>query len=74
MNFLHFAALLFVISCAALVAGSFTAPPEPEEKLAGLTMQTFSRAEGGAPNDRRRNLFLSLLVIFCVAAVWTYFR
>lgn len=79
INFLHFAILLFVICTVVLIAVSLLKPAESEEKLAGLT---FAAAGGGEANDmlksdpawRRRDIWLTLLLIACVCAVWLVFR
>jgi SSS family solute:Na+ symporter len=75
INFLHFAALLFVVCIAVLVVASFTAPPPPAAQIAGLTYET----RGGAPrrvhraSPRRWDVVLSVLLAACVAVVWIYF-
>ena len=43
INFLHFAILLFAISCSLLVIGSLTSPPPSAEQLDGLDL----RHDGG---------------------------
>src|SRR6266852_3880189 len=62
INFLHFAALLFVLCTAILVAVSFATPPPAPERVADLTLQTVapSVAAEAAPRDRRLNIALSL--------------
>jgi SSS family solute:Na+ symporter len=72
MNFLHFAAVLFVVCAIVLVAVSMTAPPPPQAQIAGLTYQ--STAQVPVP-DRARgvDVMWSALVCLAVAAVWLYF-
>jgi solute:Na+ symporter, SSS family len=76
INFLHFAALLFLICSAVLVGASLTAPPPAPEQLVGLTFQTTPRAaEAGAMPARGLSLeaVLSLLLVAVVAVIWWYF-
>ena len=73
VNFLHFAAVLFVVCCAILVVASLTAPPPPAEQIAGLTYETAHAAESDDPSWRRRDALLSILLVAIVAAVWIYF-
>jgi SSS family solute:Na+ symporter len=74
INFLHFAAFLFVVCAAVLVAASFTAPAPSREQLEGLTFQTTARAdslEGEA--GRTEGIVLSGLLVLAVVAIWLYF-
>ncbi len=79
INFLHFAIFLFVICCLVLVLASLTAPADSDEKLAGLTFATPEPLEGAVvpvrsdPVWRRRDLWLSLLLVMAVLAVWLTF-
>jgi SSS family solute:Na+ symporter len=85
VNFLHFAAGLFVVSVALLVGVSLlTAPPRPWQ-VRGLTYQTAEEepaSEGpgeGLPEpgvSRRRlwiNIALSALLVLVMAGLWTLF-
>jgi SSS family solute:Na+ symporter len=86
MNFLHFAALLFAVCSALLIAVSLVTPPPDRRKLAGLTYATAGNAapSGGTPEAtqvrspiRRRptvQLLLSVLLVFCVGMIWFFFR
>jgi SSS family solute:Na+ symporter len=80
INFLHFAALLFVICVVLLIAGSFAGAAPARVRLAGLTYAT--AADDGVPVENRQrlrsrrrglHLLLSLLLVACVAAVWIWF-
>ncbi len=73
MNFLHFAALLFVVCVVLLVVGSIGGRRESEGRLEGLT---FSTAGGGMPVSRHRGALslASVVLVACVAAVWLWFR
>jgi solute:Na+ symporter, SSS family len=74
INFLHFAALLFLVCSAVLVVVSLTAPPPRPEQVAGLTFGTTPRATG--PEAARRmplEIALSVLLVAVVAVIWWYF-
>ncbi len=80
INFLHFAVFLFVICTLVLVVVSLGTPEPSREKLAGLTFATASETtestpylEPSDPDWKRRDLMLTVGVIFCVALVWIYF-
>ena len=76
INFLHFAVVLFVICTTILVVVSLLTAPPPEEKVAGLTFATMSRAEKEETRSSpwvRRDFVLSVLLLACVAALWIYF-
>jgi SSS family solute:Na+ symporter len=76
INFLHFAVVLFVICTTILVVVSLLTAPPPEEKVAGLTFATLSRAEKEETRSSpwvRQDLVLSVLLVACVAALWIYF-
>ncbi len=74
MNFLHFAVLLFLICSAVLVGVSLmTAPPRPEQ-LTGLTFQTVPPAAQSDRSGPKWSAWLSVVLVFCVIAVWLYFR
>jgi SSS family solute:Na+ symporter len=76
INFLHFAVVLFVICTTILVVVSLLTAPPPEEKVAGLTFATLSRAEKEKTRSSprvRRDFVLSILLVACVAALWIYF-
>ena len=80
INFLHFAILLFAICTVVLVVVSLLTPPPSREQLRGLTFatatETTEQTPDLAPSDpawRRKDLWLSILVIACVALVWLYF-
>lgn len=72
INFLHFAALLFVICSAVLVLVSLGTPAPPREKIVGLTWDTTiaaPRDKGGIGVDG----VLSLLLASAVLVIWLYF-
>jgi solute:Na+ symporter, SSS family len=75
INFLHFAALLFVVCSAVLVGASLTAPAPPREQVAGLTFGTTAAAVPGAEPARSyaAEKVLSVLLVVAVIALWLYF-
>jgi SSS family solute:Na+ symporter len=75
INFLHFAAILFVVCATILVLVSFTAPPPPRKQVAGLTYQTPARPvdEPGVRRWRVQDIVLSAALVALVGLVWLYF-
>ena len=89
MNFLHFAAAMFVV-CVAVVVGASLATPAPAvRKVAGLTFATVDQpVDMGdlppsvaaiplapeSPAWRRRNTLLSGLLAATIVSLWIYFR
>ena len=75
VNFLHFAALLFVVCSAVLVLVSLTAPPPPREQIEGLTFQTTAApaAAEERPSAMRLEVVLSVLLAAVVGVIWLYF-
>ena len=80
INFLHFAVLLFAICTVVLVVVSLLTPEPSRDKLAGLTFATAEETTADTPDLapsepawKRRDLWWSVLVVACVAAVWIYF-
>ncbi|HEX9940317.1 MAG TPA: sodium:solute symporter, partial [Longimicrobium sp.] len=74
INFLHFAAFLFVVCSAVLVVASMTAPAPSREQLAGLTFQTTPAGEPQEPAGRRtEGVVLSALLVATVVVIWLYF-
>jgi len=75
INFLHFAAMLFVVCVVVLIAASLTAPPPRPEQVDGITFGG-ARAPARAEWDRgqrRVDLMLSGLLVLGVLATWVYF-
>jgi SSS family solute:Na+ symporter len=74
INFLHFAALLFIVCSLVLVAASMTAPAPSREQLEGLTFQTTARVQPSEnAGSRTEGVVLSGLLVAAVAAIWLYF-
>ncbi len=71
INFLHFAALLFVVCSVVLVVVSLATPAPDEAQLAGLTYQT----RGGARSEGKlgADLIVSGVLLVIVAWLWWYF-
>ena len=80
INFLHFALLLFAVCTVVLVVVSLITPAQTEQQLAGLTFGT-ARAGAGTPGVRltssptwrRRDVWLSIVLVACVMLVWLAF-
>ncbi|HSJ13861.1 MAG TPA: sodium:solute symporter [Longimicrobiales bacterium] len=74
VNFLHFAALLFLFCSAVLVLASLTAPAPAAAQVANLTFQTTPPlAVGDKARVRGWELGLAGLLVATVAAIWWYF-
>ena len=76
INFLHFAALLFVICSAILIAVSFLTPPPEPARVADLTLQTATKVVDveDTPAERRLMIWLSVLLAATIGALWIVFR
>jgi SSS family solute:Na+ symporter len=76
INFLHFAALLFVLSTVILVVVSFATAAPSDEKVADLTLQTttVSPVTAEASDERRRNIIASVVLAAVIGALWIIFR
>jgi SSS family solute:Na+ symporter len=89
MNFLHFAALMFLVCVATMVIVSLSTPAPEASKVNGLTFQTVKEkiamsevesksilavpAEEETPLQRRVNTALALLLVAMVISLWVYF-
>ena len=75
INFLHFAALLFVFSTVILVGVSLATPPPPRERIEGLTLETkmVSAAED-TPGRKSADVIASVLLAVIIGALWIVFR
>ena len=72
INFLHFAALLFVLCSIVLVLASLTAPAPSREQLEGLTYQTTAPLDH-PPERTHVDAALSGVVIVLIVILWIYF-
>jgi SSS family solute:Na+ symporter len=75
INFLHFAALLFVLSTVILVGVSLATPPPDPAQIAGLTRETMPKAptvvhEPGSRSD----LVGSFVLAAVIGVLWIIFR
>lgn len=74
INFLHFAALLFVVCALVLVVVSLLTPPPSDAQVAGLTVATtVPREADDSSRDRRTDLLLTFGIVAAVAAIWSVF-
>jgi SSS family solute:Na+ symporter len=75
INFLHFAALLFVLSTLILVGVSYATAPPPD-RVAKLTYNkaAVSPAAEDDPSKWRTNVVLSVLLVAVIGALWIIFR
>ncbi|MGK7312620.1 MAG: sodium:solute symporter [Candidatus Longimicrobiales bacterium M2_2A_002] len=76
INFLHFAAFLFVVCVAILVVVSLATPEPDREKIEGLTFQTTTPAPAEIAETeraRRWEVLLTVLLAAIVAVIWLYF-
>jgi SSS family solute:Na+ symporter len=76
INFLHFAALLFVLSTAILVVVSLATAAPSEAQVADLTIQTATSSvvTAEASDERRRNMIASFVLAGVISVLWIVFR
>ncbi|HXV15312.1 MAG TPA: hypothetical protein VD758_00945, partial [Gemmatimonadaceae bacterium] len=76
INFLHFAAMLFVLCSLILIVVSMMSPPPAPENVADLTIQTVapSAEVQVAPRERTLEISLSVLLAALIGALWIVFR
>ena len=75
INFLHFAAYLFVVCCTVLVVVSLLTEAPSDTRLKDLTFATVDD-KTALPSDpawKRRDMGLSLLLVAVILLVWLYF-
>ena len=83
INFLNFAAILFVVCAAVLILVSLITKPPTDEHVRGLTFQTARQGATGSETDaartvsepawRRHDAVLSVVTVILVLAVMIYF-
>jgi SSS family solute:Na+ symporter len=78
INFLHFAALLFVVCSTVLILISLTSPPPAARKIAGLVYRTTRPVVSGqmlpaSLSQRRWNIIFSVLLALGVGLIWIVF-
>jgi SSS family solute:Na+ symporter len=76
MNFLHFAALLFVVCTVLLFAVSYATKPPAPEQVHDLTYHTADQAavSDESAASRRTNMVLSILLAATIGVLWIIFR
>jgi len=76
INFLHFAALLFLLCSLILIVVSIATPPPAADRVADLTLQTATPIKDPAdtPSERRVAVVLSILLAATIGALWIVFR
>lgn len=76
VNFLHFAALLFVLSSVILAVVSYATAPPAAERIADLTYKTaaVSSVAEDDPSKRQLNIIMSLLLAAIIGTLWIVFR
>jgi SSS family solute:Na+ symporter len=71
INFLHFAAILFIICSAVLILASLSTPAPTRAKIEGLTYQTVLAEE--QPPRAGMEALLSVVLAIVVIVLWLYF-
>jgi SSS family solute:Na+ symporter len=76
INFLHFAALLFVVSTALLYSVSLAEPAPAAEQVAGLTLERATEPDTSheARGQRRINIVASAALATGIGVLWIAFR
>jgi len=75
INFLHFAALLFVLCAGILIAVSYATAPPPLAKTAGLTYGAPEITAVPVPaGPRQLNIVLSVVLAATIGVLWFVFR
>jgi SSS family solute:Na+ symporter len=76
INFLHFAALLFLLCSAILIVVSIMTPPPEPARVADLTLQTVAPSDAVvvAPRERTLEIWLSVLLAATIGVLWIVFR
>ena len=76
INFLHFAALLFVLCSTILIVVSYMTPVPATEKVADLTLQTATKVidTNDTPRERRVTIGFSILLAATIGVLWIVFR
>ena len=76
INFLHFAALLFLLCSTILVVVSLVTPPPAPERVADLTLQT-AETNGDADEatkTRGITVVMSVVLAATIGVLWFIFR
>lgn len=75
INFLHFAALLFVVCIAILILVSLLSSPPPATQVAGITLGSQKDSSSGEIQQAISNsdLVLVVVLVLCIIGLWLYF-
>ena len=76
INFLHFAALLFVLCALILIVVSLATPPPEAARVADLTYATVAPGAAApvAPRERRVSVAVSVVLAATIGVLWYVFR
>jgi SSS family solute:Na+ symporter len=76
VNFLHFAALLFVLSTAILIGVSLATAPPPRERIQGITQETKEPPAVGVETRQRKSfdVIASVVLAAIIGVLWIVFR
>ena len=76
INFLHFAALLFLLCSAILAFVSLATPAPAPEQVADLTLQTATTVADAEdhPEGRRVTVIMSVVLAATIGTLWFIFR
>ena len=77
INFLHYAAYLFLVCTIVLVGVSYLTPAPQESQTKGLTYDPNKTSDSKSDTDLAKDKtdkILSVLVILAVISVWIIFR
>jgi SSS family solute:Na+ symporter len=74
VNFLHFAALLFVLSTVILVGVSLATAPPPRERIEGLTKETKTVSVEDVKPGRSADVIGSVVLAATIGVLWIVFR
>lgn len=77
MNFLHFAALMFVVCVAVLIIVSFLTPAPKTDKIAELTLKSATaqaeQVDAPTPTMRALPVVFALALVVTIISLWIYF-
>lgn len=77
MNFLHFAALMFVVCVAVLIIVSFLTPAPKTDKIAELTLKSATaqaeQVDAPTPAMRALPVVFALALVVTIISLWIYF-
>ena len=76
VNFLHFAALLFLLCSIILVLVSLATPPPTAERVADLTLQTAATVSEAdqVSSGRSLTIVMSVVLAGAIGVLWFIFR